>query len=278
MTKPLHVISLGAGVQSSTMALMFAAGELLPMPDCAIFADTGAEPRHVYSWLDWLKTKLPFPVYRVMHKRGLTVNIVESINGKRFASAPFFTESGGNGAEFFAGRRAGQLRRQCTREFKIGPITKKLRELVGLKYRQRAPRKNLVVQYIGISFDEISRMRASRLHWIEHRWPLVDLRMKRHDCLNWMAVNGFPKPERSACSYCPYHSDTEWRNLKKFWPDDFADAVSIDQLIRAGVRGTTQQLYLHRSLKPLDEIDFRTAEDAGQVDMFNNECEGMCGV
>jgi len=36
-----HVISLGAGVQSSTMALMAAAGEITPMPDCAIFAGNG---------------------------------------------------------------------------------------------------------------------------------------------------------------------------------------------------------------------------------------------
>jgi hypothetical protein len=60
-----HIISLGAGVQSSTMALMAAAGEILPMPDCAIFADTHAEPRAVYDWLDWLTKQLPFPVIRV---------------------------------------------------------------------------------------------------------------------------------------------------------------------------------------------------------------------
>jgi len=266
----LHVISLGAGVQSSAMALMFAAGELSPMPDCAIFADTGGEPKHVYAQLGWLEKKLPFPVYRVMHKQGLTENIKAAIDGDRFAGAPFFTESDTS--------KGGQLRRQCTREFKIQPITRKLRELVGLKFRQRAPRKILVTQYLGISFDEISRMRESRLHWIEHEWPLIDRRMHRHDCLIWMEKNGFPKPERSACSYCPYHSDTEWRNLKKYSPDDFAEAVAIDEMIRAGVRGTTSRLYLHRSLKPLSTIDFRTAEDAGQADMFNNECEGMCGV
>ena len=31
-----HIISLGAGVQSSTMALMAACGELMPMPVAAI--------------------------------------------------------------------------------------------------------------------------------------------------------------------------------------------------------------------------------------------------
>jgi hypothetical protein len=37
----LRVLSLGAGVQSTTLALMAAHGEIGPMPDCAIFADTG---------------------------------------------------------------------------------------------------------------------------------------------------------------------------------------------------------------------------------------------
>lgn len=271
MSGPLHVVSLGAGVQSSTMSLMFAHGELTPMPDCAIFADTGAEPGYVYEYLDWLETVLPFPIHRVMHGVGLTKNILSAIEGARFAGAPFFTESDST-------RGAGQLRRQCTREFKIQPITKKLRELVGLKFRQRAPRKILVVQYIGISFDEVSRMRESRLHWTEHRWPLVDRRMYRQDCLDWMAANGYPKPGRSACVYCPYHGDAEWRNLQKNFPEDFETAVGLDAVIRAGVRGTKQKLYLHRSLLPLGEIDFRTATDYGQADMFNQECEGMCGL
>ena len=60
----MHVISLGAGVQSTTMALMAAHGEIEPMPDAAIFADTGAEPQAVYEHLDWLRSPgvLPFPV------------------------------------------------------------------------------------------------------------------------------------------------------------------------------------------------------------------------
>lgn len=63
--EPIHIISLGAGVQSSTMALMAATGEIELMPTAAIFADTQAEPGSVYRWLDWLEKQLPFPVYRV---------------------------------------------------------------------------------------------------------------------------------------------------------------------------------------------------------------------
>ena len=44
--KPLaRILSLGAGVQSSTMALMADQGAFGDKPDAAIFADTGWEPR-----------------------------------------------------------------------------------------------------------------------------------------------------------------------------------------------------------------------------------------
>jgi hypothetical protein len=261
----LRVLSLGAGVQSSTLALMFASGELTPIVDCAIFADTGAEPRAVYDWLDWLETQLPFPVRRVMRGEGLRADLIRSArDGTRIATPPFF-----------AGNQ-GIVRRQCTTEYKIEPITKKLRELVGLVPRQRA-KEILVTQYIGISLDESIRMKPSLHAWIRHEWPLVDLRMRRLDCLNWMTEHGYPTPPRSACTFCPYHSDEEWR-LLKMQPLDWAEAVEIDELIRDGVRGTREKLYVHRSLKPLTDVDLASAEDMGQRTLFGEECEGMCGV
>ena len=59
----LRVLSLGAGVQSTTLALMAAHGEIGPMPDCAIFADTGWEPRipfeqTVSDLLDYWRRKM----------------------------------------------------------------------------------------------------------------------------------------------------------------------------------------------------------------------------
>jgi len=268
--RPLRVLSMGAGVQSSTLALMCAHGEF-EMPDCAIFADTGAEPQYVYKHLDWLEMVLPFPVYRVKRNKGLKYIIKNSLLQKRCVSVPFYTESqNGNG---------GMLRRQCTREFKVEPITKKIRELSGLKKGQRAPKgKILATQYIGISFDELTRMKDAREKWIKNQWPLVDRRMKRIDCIRWLEEKDYPVPGKSACTFCPYHDNTTWRDMKLNDPKSWQEAVDIDRLIRNGVRGTKERLYLHSSLKPLEEIDFRSMEDLGQLNMFDNECEGMCGV
>lgn len=270
----LRVLSLGAGVQSSTLAMLFERGEILedgePVKlDVAIFADTGAEPAEVYRFLDSIEARVTFPVLRVMWEGGLEQNLLDSLEGGRFAGAPFFTESDTG--------REGRLRRQCTREFKVQPITRKLRELVGLKKGERAPKRLLVRQYIGISWDEAVRMKPAREHWIEHRWPLIDLRWTRQHCLDWWAANDMPAPPRSACYFCPYKSDQEWQRLKE-QPEEWQRAIRMDELIRKGVRGTTQRLYLHRSLKPLAEVDLRTAEQAGQQTLFGEECEGMCGV
>ncbi len=263
----LEVLSLGAGVQSSVMALMAARGELSPMPDCAIFADTQFEPAAVYTHLDWLEAQLPFPVHRVTagdirehHVRGHGTR-----SKNKFATIPFFTTGGGMG------------RRQCTSNYKIDPIRKKLRELLGLKYRQRAPKEIAVRQWLGISTDEAARMKPSRDAWVENVWPLIEANMSRQDCLRWFEkVHPNRVLAKSACVACPFHNDAMWRDMKLNDATSFEQAVEFDHAIRNS--GTSAKQYVHRSCQPLDEVDFRNLEDMGQLNFFNEECEGMCGV
>ncbi len=264
----LNVISLGAGVQSSVMALMAARGELTPMPDCAIFADTQFEPQGVYDHLDWLETQLPFPVHRVTAGNIRFDHVERKRNGKerKYASIPLFRANG-----------AGMGMRQCTADYKIFPIRKKLRELIGLKYRQRAPKKIAVRQWLGISTDEAARMKPSRDAWVENVWPLVDAGMSRNDCLRWFEkAHPTRTLAKSACIACPFHNNAMWRDMKINDPASFEQAVEFDHAIRN--IGTGAEQYVHRSCKPLDEVDFRNLEDMGQLNFFNEECEGMCGV
>ncbi len=275
----LTVISLGAGVQSTTMALMAAHGEITPMPDCAIFADTGAEPAHVYEQLERLITRLPFPVHKVSAgniaddlKRGFTTAGSQG----RFAGAPFFIKrKKSNGVSF----ELSMGRRQCTRHYKIDVLKKKQRELLGYKPGARIP-LGLIEVWIGISLDEAMRARPARDAWQINRHPLLELRMTRQACLEWLAAHDYPVPGKSACTFCPFRDNAGWRDMKKNDPASFAQACEVDDLVRKGghMRKWRNELFVHRSLKPLAEVDFSNAEDRGQLNLFINECDGMCGV
>ena len=121
-------------------------------------------------------------------------------------------------------------------------------------------------------------MKPSRLSYITNRWPLIELGMRRSDCLAWMRRHGYPEPPRSACVFCPYHSDAEWRRLKKEEPGAFAEAVEFEKRYQDTMLATQVMRtipFLHRSLIPLSQVKFGGKR---QGDLWGNECEGMCGV
>ena len=277
----MTVISLGAGVQSTTMALMAAKGEIGPMPDCAIFADTGSEPANVYKHLEWLMSPgvLPYPVHIVTGgniKDDLLRGFSDTGGQGTFVGVPFFIQKmKANGVSF----EPGMGRRQCTRHYKVDTLIKAQRQLLGYEPRVRIPAGSMEV-WIGISLDEAMRAKPARQPWQTNRHPLLDLRMTRAQCLEWLEANGYPRPPKSACTFCPFRDDSGWRDMKENDPESFQDAVNVDVAVRENghLNKRRNKLYVHRSLKPLSEVDFETSEDKGQLNMFINDCEGMCGV
>lgn len=272
----LRTISLGAGVQSTTLYLLAVEGAVGPMPDCAIFADTQSEPQWVYEHLDWLEREFGhvIPIHKVTDGC-LEQDVLNSRDGvTRWASLPL--KVAGNRAD----GHPSMLRRHCTREYKIDPIKRKVRELLGLKPRQHAAGRFQVEEWVGISADEAQRAKPSRYSWVTTRWPLLwDVPMRRAECIQWLDQRGYPVPQKSACYFCPFHDDRTWADFKRNHPAEFARAVQFDREIRKGkLRGVTEDAYLHRSLKPLDEVDFGD-DTSNQLEIdFGNECEGMCGV
>lgn len=276
-----NVLSLGGGVQSSALALMAAKGEIGPMPDFAIFADTQAEPESVYDWMDWLEGELPYPVYKVT-KGSLTDDTLKPhirIRGAKVGDSYLKRYIPAFGI-MPSGEVVAALGRKCTADYKIAPIQKKIKELCGIKRGQ----KNITVtQWIGISWDEIQRMKPCQLKWMQNRWPLIEKQITREKCIKWMLDNGYKEPPRSACFYCPFHTDKEWRRLRDEEPEEFNKAVEFDIKIRRAHKkhdkNLKMEVFLHRSCKALSDIDFDNDIDKGQgIFDFQNECEGMCGV
>ena len=283
--EPYQCLSLGGGVQSSTLWLMNMHGLITPRAEFAVFADTGWERQGTYNYLDYLD--------RVAAERGFPPvmrvakgNIREDILAKahHYSHMPLYTDSGT--------KRGGMLNRQCTGHYKIDVIKKELRALFGMKQR---------VMWIGFSLDEISRMNNSRFpKYIKPRYPLLERNMTRADCLAWLEENLHPSPVKSSCVGCPYRTDAEWNELKEKFPAEFEDAGRFDEEVRDKhlnrpkresnqgrlfeVDEPTFKLYLHKSREALSEIEFaekqKTTEARGertlQLALEQEECQGGC--
>jgi hypothetical protein len=257
----------------------------IPRFDAAIFADTQDETAATYQHLEWLKSLNGAPI--LVRTRGcLSEDLMRGKNstGQRFASIPAFTAERDSA-------RAGMVRRQCTKEYKIEVIEKTIRrELFGLKPGQRLPKDAVVHQYIGISWDERTRAAdiehrrfKDRRAWRVH-FPLLTMNGEmqpgwtRQYCETVYLPSRVPhRVPRSACRECPFHSDDEWAELKAN-PAEWSKIIQIDTAMREPGRivnrNLDQKLYLHRACRPIDQIDFTNENQMG----FALECEGGCGL
>jgi len=255
----INVLSLGAGKQSSYMLLRALDGYFDSKPEYAIFSDVGCEPQYVYDFINWLKdyvkAKYDFDII-IIKGRDLMQDTEDYYSGKNRcgASIPAFLSGG------------GIIRRQCTYEYKIAPMK---------RYLQKIRKGERIKFWIGISLDEIQRIRESGTKYIENYYPLIDNRVTIDSIVNWFNESGLPKPGKSACLICPFHSNRYWQRFKKEYPDEFEKACKFDDTIRVHP-SLVSDLYLHRSLKPLREVDF-----SFQPSLFPElieECEGLCGL
>lgn len=277
----LTYLSLGAGVQSAYTYCMSTLGlHDCPRADVALFSDTQVEPHWVYEQLAALmvwggQQERPIPI-EIVTAGDLGQAVVGRLNGtrSRCPAIPVFTTMGDGSA--------GPLRRHCTQDYKIAPIQKRVRRLLGVGYRQRIGSKRALCM-LGISTDELIRAKPSRDKWVDNCHPLIDARLRRSDCSKGLEELGLTGFRKSACRFCPYHDDDFWLDLKQNHPEEFEQAAEFDDQIRdMSKSGARNPCFVHRSLLPLREVPLeqRVADRNAfpLLDGFQDECEGMCGV
>lgn len=279
MPPALRILSLGAGVQSSALLILSALGRL-PKLDGAIFSDTMWEPAAVYAHLERLEREVALPagipIYRVS-AGDIRNDALDPAH--RFASMPLYVLNQDGSA--------GMTRRQCTSEYKLKPIKRQVRELLGYPHPTPVPKTVFAEQWIGISTDERDRalgstgaLKTGDVRYARNRYPLLDLGMSRDACKLLLTRYGFQDTPKSACVGCPFHINRQWRDMRDNRPDEWADAVEFDAAIRAGnARGNTVgnsllgQAFLHRSRVPLDQapIDRANRNDraGAQADLLH---------
>lgn len=260
-----NVVMYGAGTQSTGMILMALNGKFDTKPDFAVFSDTGAEPQHVLDYnkyfTEYVKKEFNFDIITVQNKN-LDREINDYLNGKikRVSAIPLRTET-------------GMLMRQCTQDYKIIPSNKLIKEKLGIR-RKNVEQHKIVAKWMGISLDEIQRLKTSLEWWNVLVYPLIEKGYRRDDTINYVKKHGLKEPPRSACYFCPFHSPSYWEYLYKEHPKEWKKAIAFDDKIR-NYKGLKQKAYLHRSLQPLKDIDFNYQTNL--IDMID-ECDGYCGI
>ncbi|MEU7033584.1 hypothetical protein ABZ958_07875 [Streptomyces sp. NPDC046237] len=248
--------------------LALSAEGVLPKVDYAVFADTGWEPKSVYSHLDRIERDIAEPA-------GIPILRVSSGNirddalnpNHRFASMPLYILNKDG--------RPGMTRRQCTGEYKVKPIKKKVRELLGYPYPIRIPTDVFVEQWIGMSTDEFHRAKDADVKYMRNVHPLIDMGWSRSDCIRYLTSLGLADTPKSSCLGCPFHGNAQWRKIRDNSPSEWEDVVEFDAAIRRGNaranaagRELLGEAFLHRSRVPLGEapIDHVTRAERAALD------------
>lgn len=243
-----YILSYGGGV--NTVALMILLIRQKKPLDEVVFADTGGEVPETYDYISITKEYLnqhgiPFKVVKAREHEDLYDC---SYRRKVFPSA---------------------LWRWSTRDFKVIPIHAYYRSI-----------GTHIEQYMGIAFDEIDRMKDSRVDYVTNLYPLIDDRITRKGCIEIIQTEGLPVPVKSGCYFCPFSSLERWKWMYETHPDLYWKAVALeenskhfpdqrlsDQVFRKRAKVTLRELAEKFQVEPEKEIAFALVE---------SPCGGEC--
>jgi len=236
-------LSCGFGVQSSTLLAMSCFGDL-PKPEAAIFCDTGGESKATYKFKEELST--------LAWRHGVKVFTLFSTfilrdgisNGSKVLLPPLHFKKNG---------KKQRLPHRCSNILKFRPFVAAVRERLG--YTRRKWVREKVIQWVGISWDERHRRQRQRLPWLRNVYPLIDRRMTRDDCIEYLRRHGVREPPRSSCIICPLKPNRDWHRMKVESPEDWESACDYDDMIRTACQGKYHPLYVHGSCVPLRDAD-----------------------
>ena len=219
--------------------------------DEAVFADTGDEVPETYQYLEIARQ------YLADHEVPLTV----------------VSKRGGSLYETSWDRQVfpSAIWRWSTRDFKITPIHRHYRSLDAH-----------INQYLAIAWDEVQRMKDSRVDYVTNLYPLIDRRFTRADCVDIIQKARLPIPERSSCFFCPFNSLDRWRWLHKTHPDLYDKAIALEERSKHfPSQRLTDQAFRERtdlSLRSLADAFANGLPISAQPAVEQQPCGAECGT
>jgi len=301
-------LSYGAGMQTFCLLVMAEQNEI--QMDEVVFADTGAEHPETYDHIEKVakpiceRIGIPFTTVRMsktvddishltvdqieQYKKMLSVTSqLETRTKKIVARAEYSYVNGIRKRtvtslrdEIIARRRVPSINpssRWCTSDAKIVPIYKGFIRPA----QERGEYIKPATAIIGIGYEELTRMYDPHLTEYVVEYPLIERKMKRQDCVNYVHRHGYESPPKSGCYFCPFQGPGQWKQLREKHRDLFYDAMDLEE---KDINYPTYGLIPKKgwTLRRLDGY----FSDSAQLTLFSEDfrndmqCEqaGYCGV
>ena len=243
LVKIMKIVSFGGGVQSTAMAILAAQGKI--EVDAFVFCDTGFEQSIVFDFLNAYTIPM-------LKDAGIPFYIAKAEQySYQFADMelpPFFTLIDG---------KEGRSPAFCSSLWKKRVFERFCKSQFNVK-------KYDVL--MGFSTDEIhraARMKSNKKS--NYVFPLLDLQMRRGDCIALVQREFNVEPPRSSCWMCPNHTQHEWDEVMK--SNDREKVIAFDREVLAP-RG----YFLTSQYKRIEECDFIDEHEV----MFSRLCSGGC--
>lgn len=251
MKNSLLVMCYGGGTNS--VAILLQLKQLCIRPDVITFADTGAERPKTYEHIklmnDWC-TQNGFPniitVTQVKHDGTPNYLYELCIERKMLPSIAYGFKS-------------------CSKKHKIAPQDKYMNNLPEAREVWKSGQK--VKKIIGYDCSESHRIKNYDDSKYEFWYPLVDWGWDRNDCIKAIEAAGIPKPNKSACFFCPSTKIEEIKELHESEPELIAKAIFMEENAQL-----TQVKGLGRGFSWKSVIDYHQK----QFDLFKHSPEISC--
>lgn len=264
----MRLLSCGAGMQSTALALISCANKLIqdgkadvfnfsyeervPIYDAVIFCDLGLEPSWVYSQVKFVKeacewAKIPFYILN----SALYEDYNKNFGNSRVVSIPFWSidESG----------KKGKMMRNCTLDYKINIMQKFVREyLLGYSKGQRTKPEDIKAHemHLGFSKEEERRCKENPHKMFINKFPLCDMGLTRADNYAYIKDIWGLETKASACCFCPFHTNYFFNYIKNNNREEYDKTIEFDQMLEEQQPNTKirSKLYISKSRKRITDL------------------------
>lgn len=213
-----YILSYGGGINSSAL-FFYLIEQNIPL-DLVIFADTGEDNKENYDSVEEMKKVCTNKEIEFVTVRSHYGNLYDYYFEKRIVMS--------------------MMRRDCTGKFKVAPIRKYLRSTYG--------KKEKFVMYIGIAYDEATRMKDSNVKYITNSYPFCNHKITRTGNIRIIKENNFTA-SKSGCKGCMFIKKKGWIRMLIENPKEFERHLKLEENNMRFPELTLNGSYSLRSLK-----------------------------